>query len=97
MEAHAPATTCCLSRRPVFQVRHCRARGHVDEIEVQGANIVQRPFAAAYRYRRDVQHQLLQQAGPEILPHRASATGDLHVAGIGRLARLFQCGLQCRR
>src|SRR3954453_19143761 len=81
---------------PVRQVRHEWRVDHADLLQRGnvGADVVlEQPRAAAEQHRRDVDPQLVQQAGFEVLLANAGAATDRDVLAAGRGARLLECGL----
>src|SRR6266852_2439718 len=83
--------TSCPLHDPVFDVRH-RGRGdHLDRLQNRIAYVLEQPLTSPKNDGHDVQVQLVQATGGEILPDRARTAGDRHVlitgAGAGSLKR----------
>ena len=67
---------------------------HPDGFERGLADVIEQPLACPENDRHDVQVELVEQSGGEVLPHGARAAGDRDVlpAGRGR-AGLLERGL----
>ena len=69
---------------PVLDVRH-RGRGdHLDRFESGIADALEQPLTRPEDDRNDVQVELIEQSGREVLPYRAGAARDRDVLVAGR-------------
>src|SRR5436309_6919206 len=76
----------------VLDVRD-RGRGdHLDRLEGEIADVLEQPLACPERDRDDVEVELVEQAGGEVLLHGACPAGDLVVLVAGRSPGLLQRG-----
>src|SRR5690349_4795117 len=79
----APTWWCAGSsgsaREAVAQVRDAGRVDHLDELDLPVAEAVQQPLSFAEEDRRDVQQQLVDQAGGHVLAPDGGPAGDEHV------------------
>src|SRR6516162_4672478 len=66
----------------------------LDGLQPEGLDAVEDPLAGAEQDRRDVERELVDDAGNEGLAHGRGATRDVYAALAGRLTRLCISGVE---
>src|SRR2546423_10886961 len=66
----------------------------LDGLKPERLDAVEDPLAGAKQDRRDVERELVDDAGTEGLAHSRGATGDVYAALAGRLTRLCVSGVE---
>src|SRR5207244_10692279 len=66
----------------------------LDGLEPERLDAVEDPLSGAKQDRRDVERELVDDAGTEGLAHSRGATRDVYAALAGRLARLCVSGVE---
>src|SRR5205085_5835271 len=78
----------CSARPAVADVRGQRRMQDLDWLKSERPDAVEDPLAGAKQDRRDVERELVDDAGNEGLAHSRGATRDVYAALAGRLTRL---------
>src|SRR3954454_9780133 len=66
----------------------------LDGLKPERLDAVEDPLAGAEQDRRDVERELVDDAGDEGLAHSGGATRDVYAARAGRLTRLCVSGVE---
>ena len=91
------ANRAALTDDAVLDVRHRRRGDHLDWFEGGIADVLEQPLPCPEDDRDDVEVELVEQPGREVLLHSACAAGDRDVLVAGRRPGLLQRGLDPAR
>src|SRR5215216_4054370 len=92
--AHVPATRLRPPlTHPVLDVGGGGRGDDLDRLQLRVADVLEQPLAATEHDRDDVEVELLEQAGGEVLLDRVGAAGDQDVLLAGRRAGLLERGV----